>query len=71
MKGKTLIEKKVGNKFWSADMKTKNARGKKRSQQKAEAERATRTIRRQSKFEELGTRIARFITDMGRLETRY
>ena len=51
MKGKTLIEKKVGNKFWSTDMKTKNARGKKRSQQKAEAERATRTIRRQSKFD--------------------
>lgn len=50
MTGKNLIEKNVGNCFWSYDMKSKNARGKKHSFAKAEAKRASRAIRYDKSF---------------------
>jgi len=37
MTGKNLIQKELGNCFWTGDMKFKNARGKKTSWTKAEA----------------------------------
>ena len=45
MTGKNLIQKTLGNYFWAGDMKMKNARGKKTSWTKAEAKKASRTIR--------------------------
>ena len=45
MTGKNIIQKTLGNYFWSGDMKFKNARGKKTSWTKAEAKKASRTIR--------------------------
>jgi len=45
MTGKNLIQKILGNYFWSGDMKFKNARGKKTSWTKAEAKNASRKFR--------------------------
>jgi len=45
MTGKNIIQKELGNCFWSGDMKFKNARGKKTSWTKAEAKSASRKFR--------------------------
>ena len=45
MTGKNLIQKTLGNCFWSVDMKMENARGKKTSWTKAEAKNGSRKFR--------------------------
>ena len=49
MKGRTIIQKTLGNWFWQFDSKEKNARGKKHASVKAEAKRANRTFRHEGK----------------------
>ena len=51
MTGKKLIEKSLGNAFWSVDMKLRNARGKKTAWTKAEAKKASRKIRRDKSWD--------------------
>ena len=50
MTGKSLIQTTICNCSWPSDMKMKNARGKKRSLAKSEAQCASRKIRHDKNY---------------------